>query len=60
MAYSASEATSLDGLVAEALARNPEINVYSSEIAAAKGERRTAGEMAEPGSFNRRRRENHP
>ena len=48
MAYSASEATSLDGLVAEALARNPELNVYSSEIAAAKGERRTAGEWQNP------------
>src|SRR5205814_4424742 len=48
MAYSASEATSLDALVAEALARNPELNVYSSEIAAAKGERRTAGEWQNP------------
>src|SRR6059058_1048528 len=48
MAYSASEATSLDGLVAEALARNPELNVYSAEIAAAKGGRRTAGEWQNP------------
>jgi len=32
----AGDATSLDALVAEALARNPELNVYSSEIAAAK------------------------
>src|SRR3989440_3177188 len=44
----AGETTSLDALVAEALARNPELNVYSSEIAAAKGERRTAGEWANP------------
>ena len=42
------DATSLDALVAEALARNPELNVYSAEIAAAKGERRTAGEWANP------------
>src|SRR5256886_7103757 len=44
----AGDAISLDGLVAEALARNPELNVYSSEIAAAKGERRTAGEWQNP------------
>src|SRR5438874_10460388 len=44
----AGDATSLDALVAEALARNPELNVYSSEIAAAKGERRTAGEWQNP------------
>jgi len=44
----AGDATSLDALVTEALARNPELNVYSSEIAAAKGERRTAGEWANP------------
>src|SRR5882672_8497546 len=44
----ADDPTSLDALVAEALARNPELNVYSSEIAAAKGERRTAGEWANP------------
>ena len=31
---SASEGVSLDALVAEALARNPEIKVYSAEIAA--------------------------
>src|SRR5207244_5614985 len=41
---SASEGVSLDALVAEALARNPEIKVYSAEIAAVKAERRTAGE----------------
>jgi outer membrane protein, heavy metal efflux system len=39
---------SLDTLVAEALARNPEANVYQAEIAAAKGERRTAGEWQNP------------
>jgi len=44
----AGDATSLDALVTEALARNPELNVYSSEIAAAKGERRTAGEWQNP------------
>jgi len=44
----AGDPASLDALVAEALARNPELNVYSSEIAAAKGERRTAGEWQNP------------
>src|SRR5256886_4637619 len=44
----AGDASSLDALVTEALARNPELNVYSSEIAAAKGERRTAGEWQNP------------
>jgi cobalt-zinc-cadmium efflux system outer membrane protein len=39
---------SLDALVAEALARNSEANVYEAEIAAAKGERRTAGEWQNP------------
>jgi outer membrane protein TolC len=39
---------SLDALVAEALARNPEANVYRAEIAAAKGERRAAGEWQNP------------
>ena len=47
--YAASdERPFLDALVAEALARNPETNVYSAEIAAAKGERRTAGEWQNP------------
>jgi outer membrane protein, heavy metal efflux system len=45
---SGGEATSLDGLVAEALARNPEIRVYDAEIVAAKGERHTAGEWQNP------------
>src|SRR5438067_12700964 len=48
MVSSANDATSLDELVAETLARNPEVKVYSSEIAAAKGERRTAGEWQNP------------
>ena len=34
--------------MAEAWARNPEANVYRAEIAAAKGERRTAGEWQNP------------
>ena len=48
MVCSAGDAISLDQLVAEAWARNPELNVYSAEIAATKGERRTAGEWANP------------
>jgi cobalt-zinc-cadmium efflux system outer membrane protein len=42
------DAGSLEALVAEALARNPEIRVYTAEILAAKGERRTAGEWPNP------------
>src|ERR671931_690088 len=45
---SAGETVSLDALVAEAWMRNPEANVYRAEIAAAKGERRTAGEWPNP------------
>src|SRR5438046_3713814 len=48
MICSAGDAISLDQLVAEALARNPEIRVYTAEIAAARGERRTAGEWQNP------------
>jgi cobalt-zinc-cadmium efflux system outer membrane protein len=44
----AGDATSLDVLVAEALARNPEIKAYTAQIGAAKGERRTAGEWQNP------------
>jgi cobalt-zinc-cadmium efflux system outer membrane protein len=44
---SASSVTA-DGLVAEALAKNPELNYYRAEIKAARGERRTAGEWANP------------
>src|SRR5436309_9406787 len=40
--------TSLDGLVAEALARNPDIKAFSAEIVATRGERRTAGEWHNP------------
>src|SRR5207245_2927339 len=39
---------SVESLVREALARNPELNFYKAEIAAAKGERRTAGTFANP------------
>ena len=39
---------SLDDLVNEALVKNPELNFYRAEIAAAKGERRTAGTWANP------------
>jgi outer membrane protein, heavy metal efflux system len=45
---SGGDTTFLDGLVAEALAGNPEIKVFSAEIVAAKGERRTAGEWPNP------------
>jgi len=45
---SAGVTSSLDALVAEALARNPEVNVYRAEIGAAKGERRAAGEWPNP------------
>lgn len=48
LCWAAADATSVDVLVAEALARNPEANVYRAEIAAAKGERRTAGEWQNP------------
>src|SRR6266496_1332218 len=44
----AGETVSLDALIAEALARNPEIKVYTAEIAAAKGERHTTGEWQNP------------
>jgi len=39
---------SLDALVSDVLAHNPELNFYRAEIAAAKGERRTAGTLANP------------
>jgi len=38
----------LDALVADVLERNPELNFYRAEIAAAKGERRTAATWANP------------
>ena len=40
--------TSLDALVAEALAKNPELKFYEAEIAAAKAGRKTAGGWANP------------
>src|SRR3954469_24907317 len=39
---------SIEALVQEALEKNPELNYYRAEIAAAKGERRTAGTLANP------------
>lgn len=48
MVCSAGNLSSLDALVTEAWARNPEAKVYRSEIAATKGERRTAGEWQNP------------
>lgn len=39
---------SLEAFVAEVLARNPEVKFYESEIAAARGERRTAGALTNP------------
>ena len=41
-------AETLDELIAEAQANNPELNYYRAEIKAARGERRTAGEWANP------------
>jgi len=38
----------LDALVAQALAENPELKFYEAEIAAAKGERKAAGAWANP------------
>src|SRR6266536_2683091 len=38
----------LDALVAEVLEHNPELNFYRAEIAAARGERRTAATWANP------------
>jgi outer membrane protein, heavy metal efflux system len=45
---SGGDSPSLDQLVAEAWARNPEAKVYRAEIVAAQGERRTAGEWQNP------------
>ena len=42
----ATKEMALDALVRQALEKNPELNFYAAEIAAAKGERRTAGEWA--------------
>src|SRR6185436_10115973 len=38
----------LDTLVADVMEHNPELNFYRAEIAAAKGERRTVGTLANP------------
>jgi outer membrane protein, heavy metal efflux system len=40
--------TTIDALVAQALAENPELKFYEAEIAAAKGETRTAGAWQNP------------
>ena len=45
--YGAPE-TTIDALVAEALRRNPELNFFVAEIAAARGERRTATQWSYP------------
>lgn len=45
---SAAAPISLDALVDEILAKNPELKFYEAEIAAARGGRRTAGEWANP------------
>ena len=39
---------SLDDLVAEALEKNPELNFYRAEIAAARGAKKTAATVANP------------
>jgi cobalt-zinc-cadmium efflux system outer membrane protein len=39
---------SVETLVKEALSKNPELNYYKAEIAAARGERRNAGTLANP------------
>jgi len=45
---SAASGESINSLVSEALARNPELKFYEAEIAAARGQRRTAGQWANP------------
>lgn len=48
----------LDALVAQSLAENPELKFYEAEIAAAKGERKAAGAWANPeiaGELGRKR-----
>ena len=44
----AAEPITLDALVSQTVAKNPELKFYEAEIAAAKGERITAGEWANP------------
>lgn len=48
LAVTATNATTLHALVAEALARNSELKFYEAEILAAKGGRKTAGLFANP------------
>jgi cobalt-zinc-cadmium efflux system outer membrane protein len=48
LAVTVTNATTLDTLVAETLARNPEIKFYETEILAAKAGRKTAGLLANP------------
>ncbi len=58
MEAKSSTATTLDTLVTEALAENPELKFYETEIAVAKGERKTAGSWANPeisGDIGRKR-----
>lgn len=44
----ATNVVTLDALVAEALARNPELKFYEAELVAAKAGRKTAGVLANP------------
>src|SRR5690242_17016810 len=44
----AAEPLALDALVAEIVARNPELQFYEAEIAATRGGRMTAGQWANP------------
>lgn len=47
-APNATNSVAVEALVAEILDRNPELQFYTAEIAAAKGERRAAGTRANP------------
>jgi cobalt-zinc-cadmium efflux system outer membrane protein len=47
-AVTATNAVTLEALVAETLERNPELKFYEAEIAAAKAGRKTAGTLANP------------
>lgn len=54
----AAEAIRVDALVTQALTENPELKFFEAEIAAAKGERKTAGSWANPevsSEFGRKR-----
>jgi cobalt-zinc-cadmium efflux system outer membrane protein len=44
----AASEVSVEALVQEALTQNPELNFYQAELAAARGERRTAGSFTNP------------